>query len=266
MQGFLDPLAPVVNTLAFPHPRKGGPHSEFLRRNPNLVWLTLANGDKVPALFLKRTKPRRAGRVLVLYSHGNAEDLPQLPKLIDMMVNHLDADVLAYEYPGYSIADGAPSEKGLYAAALAAYQWAVRPAADGGGGAAPDQIVPFGRSLGSVPACYMCSVAPEPLGGLLLQSPLLTGASAMLGKGVATVGSCIDVFKNSNYILKARCRVAIAHGTDDFVVPLWNGHKLHSLCADPHTPLWCEGRGHNDLDEEVVFEYMRGFLDQLKAS
>lgn len=66
------------------------------------------------------------------------------------------------------------------------------------------------------------------------------------------------------FITNARCRVAICHGTDDLVVSWWNGRKLHALCgADAFEPLWCEGRGHNDMDTEAVLAWAASFLDSL---
>ena len=259
-------LEKIVNTLAFPRPPRSGPRTHALRRDPNLLWLTLAStGGKVPALYRQRKASASGSRILVIYSHGNAEDLAELGPLIALMSERLEADVLAYDYPGYSIADGSPTETGVYEAAAAAYAWALCPASSGGGGAAPDEVVPFGRSLGSAPACFLASIAP--VGGLLLQSPLLSGANAMLGSGVATVGSCLDVFKNGLYIRSSSCRVAICHGTEDEVVPCWNGRKLHALCAErAFEPLWCNGRGHNDMDEEAVLAWARSFLDSLRDS
>jgi fermentation-respiration switch protein FrsA (DUF1100 family) len=256
----------IINALAFPAPPRGGRASTRLRADPKLVWLD-ARGEKVPALHVRYAgAPMHRGRFLILYSHGNAEDLAELSTYIEYLSRKTGADVLAYEYPGYSIADGSASEAGCYAAAMAAYEWAVRPAADNGGGAAPHEVVPFGRSLGSAPACYMASQVSAPVGGLLLQSPLLSGANAMLGQTVAFVGFCVDPFKNYDYIKRARCRVAICHGTVDGVVPCWNGRKLHALVgADAHEPLWCVGCGHNDMEIDAVFSFARGFLGDLDA-
>ena len=88
----------------------------------------------------------------------------------------------------------------------------------------------------------------------------------MLGRGIATVGFCLDVFKNYRFIHDARCRVAICHGTEDEVVPCWNGRKLYALAAEVHEPLWCEGRGHNDMDERAVIAWARGFIDYLRET
>jgi pimeloyl-ACP methyl ester carboxylesterase len=210
----------------------------------------------------------RRTRFLVLYSHGNAEDVGQLPELMEHYAAKLGADILAYEYPGYSLSTdahggpGSPSEAGCYRAASAAYAWAV---SAGGGCVEPSQIIPFGRSLGSGAACYTASVAVVPVGGLILQSPLLSGASAIFGSFIATLGMCIDPFKNYAMIARCRCRVAICHGTVDDVVPCWNGQSLHKRCADSHEPLWCEERGHNDMDDDSVLAYGASFLDHLDS-
>ena len=134
---YLNPATPLVNVLAFPRPPRTHQRREYLQSQPNLLWLTTDASSSVgalkcPALYFKRPRAsRRGGRFLVLYSHGNAEDLSELPRLIELYSSRLDADVLAYEYPGYSIADGSnPNEAGLYAVAAAAYAWAVKPEAE----------------------------------------------------------------------------------------------------------------------------------------
>ena len=90
-------------------------------------------------------------------------------------------------------------------------------------------------------ACFLAARAESPLAGLLLQSPLLSGANALLGPGVATLGGCLDIFKNYQHIKDARCRVAVCHGTNDMVVPCWNGRKLLTLAAETHEPQWQHG-------------------------
>jgi hypothetical protein len=49
------------------------------------------------------------------------------------------------------------------------------------------------------------------------------------------------------------------------VVPCSHGRTLHKLAPNSHEPLWCHGRGHNDLPEEDVFSHLRDFLDDLRV-
>ena len=55
------------------------------------------------------------------------------------------------------------------------------------------------------------------------------------------------------------------HGTQDWVVPCSHGRTLQKLAPNSHEPLWCHGRGHNDLPEEDVFSHLRDFLDDLRV-
>ena len=74
----------IINALAFPRPPRGGTLAMRLRAHPALIWLTLSTGEKVPALLVRRQYGAR-GRFLVLYSHGNAEDLAQLAGIVNYM-------------------------------------------------------------------------------------------------------------------------------------------------------------------------------------
>ena len=87
----------------------------------------------------------------------------------------LRCNIMAYDYTGYgkSASSGiAPTEENCYADIEAAYNYLtdVRHIQ-------PEQIVLYGRSLGSGPSCYLASkTAPNgrSVAGVILQSPLLS--------------------------------------------------------------------------------------------
>lgn len=180
----------MIAALAFPVPPRdpelAGPRSveqnhtvrrhRSLRQRGDLVWLKTASEEYVPALHVRRPSGQRAVRFTLLYSHGNAEDLGQIASWVDEMARACDADVLAYEYIGYSIATGTPSEENCYLSANAAYDYLIKQETP------HESIVPFGRSLGSGSAVHIAAAAERPCGGLLLQSPLLSGAYAVFGE------------------------------------------------------------------------------------
>ena len=90
-------LSGVVNALAFPRPAVDREAARCLAAWPSLKWLD-DNPQRNPALYIRRPSlHRRSRRFLILYSHGNAEDLCELINTIRAMAVALDADVLAYE-------------------------------------------------------------------------------------------------------------------------------------------------------------------------
>ena len=66
-------------------------------------------------------------RPLLLYSHGNAEDLGTAYDHLQWLATSLECDVLAYDYVGYGhSSDGLMSEANMYLAAEAVYEHAAR--------------------------------------------------------------------------------------------------------------------------------------------
>merc|ERR1712167_124532 len=101
------------------------------------------------------------------------------------------------------------------------------------------------------------------LGGLVLQSPLESGARALLNSVIGTIGYPLDPFKSYEKIDKVEAPTCIVNGTDDSVVPCSNGRNLYAALqrrGKAATPLWLPGRGHNDMPEAQVFEHVAAFL------
>merc|ERR1711974_310850 len=92
-------------------------------------------------------------------------------------------------------------------------------------GIKPENVVPYGRSLGSGMAVDLASRHPE-IKGMVLQSPLESGARAMLNKTVGYIGYFTDPFKNYTKIGSVEAKTCIMHGTVDHVVPCQNGRNL----------------------------------------
>ena len=74
---------------------------------PCVVQDMSANGAKITA----RHDANRGARI-VLYSHGNAEDLGDLDPLLAPL-RALGLDVVAYDYQGYGTSEGTPTEAHL---------------------------------------------------------------------------------------------------------------------------------------------------------
>merc|ERR1719263_1568891 len=106
---------------------------------------------------------------------------------IDELSAKTNADVFAYEYVGYSLSklEGLePSEAACYRSIDAAWKFLSEVLR-----IPPQQIIIYGRSIGSGPAVDLASrdtvdgssSSPMNVCGVLLQSPLESGARAVLG-------------------------------------------------------------------------------------
>ena len=56
-----------------------------------------------------------SSRFTVLFSHGNAVDLGQMSSFYIGLGTRINCNIFSYDYSGYGVSTGKPSEKNLYA-------------------------------------------------------------------------------------------------------------------------------------------------------
>lgn len=56
-----------------------------------------------------------SARFTVLFSHGNAVDLGQMSSFYIGLGTRINCNIFSYDYSGYGVSTGKPSEKNLYA-------------------------------------------------------------------------------------------------------------------------------------------------------
>jgi abhydrolase domain-containing protein 17 len=274
-------MGALVTTLAFPVPDRQCSAANLKRQGERLVWLTIAapstdGGTAVLGASTQQQQPPKRipaihvrypnSRYTILHSHGNAEDVGLVLGYLEHLSDSLGVDVLAYEYPGYSIADGTtPSEDCCYQAIQAAYDYLTITCK-----LSPPSIVLFGRSLGTGPTVHLASQQPD-IAGTILQSPLESGIRAVLGPISGTVLYYLDIFRNYEKVEDVQSPVFIVHGESDRVVPCSNGRALYrQLQQRPHhervaySPVWVPGRGHNNMPIEHCMLLFAKFLDFLE--
>jgi len=244
----------AVARLAFPVPPKDIAEEVLLAR-PDLVYLETEKGDRIAAVHIRRGAAG-TDRV-ILYSHGNAEDLGQRLPYLDLMAQICASDVFAYEYCGYGFSEGETSEENCLLAIDAAYEHLTEEK-----GFDPRRIVVMGRSIGTGPSVDLAMRHPE-VRGVVLQSPMESCGRAVLGENASWLGYRIDLFKNYEKIGKVQSPVLVMHGNDDEVVPVDQGVAIFEACQKPVEPLWLDDCGHNDMPNEVCLRRVREFIDQL---
>lgn len=218
-------------------------------RAPSIGAETIAGPDGVTlsACFL----PNAKSRFVIWYFHGNAEDLgdvePRLQQLHD-----LGYSVFAYDYPGYGLSGGTPSEKSIYAGTKLALAHLAR-----GRGVAPEQIIVYGRSIGSGPAVDLA--ANEHVAGLVIESGLMSAFRVMTHWRLLP----FDKFENLKKMPRVRCPVLVIHGRDDHVIPFYHGEALYAAARTSKQFFWSQSGGHNDLrrwDGPAIEEAERKFF------
>lgn len=107
-------------------------------------------------------------RFTLLFSHGNAVDLGQMTSFFIGLGQRINCNIFSYDYSGYGMSTGKPTEKNLYADIDAAWH-ALRTRY----GISPENIILYGQSIGTVPTVDLAS--RYEVGAVILHSPLMSG-------------------------------------------------------------------------------------------
>lgn len=208
------------------------------------------DGETIATCYLENESSQK----LLLFSHGNREDLGSIRYLLEEFQQRGVA-VFAYDYPGYGASTGTPSEAGVYAAADAAYHHATEEL-----GYAPEDITLYGRSLGSGPSCWLAE--RYPVGGLVLDGAFSSTFRVM------TVIRLLpwDKFNNLARLKKIECPVLILHGKKDRTVPFSHALQNQNAVKGDVETLWSETAGHNDLIEQLGPNYWDTLITFIKTS
>lgn len=228
------------------------PPRERYAQGEEILLLPRAGGGTVAAVHLRSP----AARYAVLFSHGNAENIVQGMDFLERM-RDAGFSVLAYDYSGYGLSTGRPSERAAYADAEAAYAYLT-----GRAGVPAERILLHGRSLGGAVAADLA--ARRPAAGLVLESTFTSAFRVVRPYPILP----FDRFRTAGKLPRVRMPVLVIHGTDDEVIGFWHGQRLYALAAGPKQRLWVRGATHNDLAWVAGDRYwaaLRAFADGLET-
>ena len=182
--------------------------------NPDHLYLHSKSGTKLQVLFINRN-----AKYTMIFSHGNAEDIYLVQQwLQSYFLKSVDVNAVVYEYTGFGEANGnIPKEQSLYDDIETVYLYLTEilniPA---------DQIILFGRSIGSGPSCYLAE--KYLVAGLFLHAPLMSALRVVFSNLRWTLW--FDKFPNIDRIKNFDCPVYIIHGNRDEIVHVNHAYRL----------------------------------------
>lgn len=205
--------------------------------------------------------PSTAPTILVFYGNGNC-----MADIIGLSLDlrRLGNNVVLVDYPGYGMSGCKPSETGVYAAAFAAYEYAiVRGHVD------RTRIVPFGWSLGAAAATHLAS--HKPVAGLITLSPF-TSMVDMARLTLPYFPTSLILkhrFENEKKFATLTCPIFIAHGSHDSFVPPTMSDRLAEVAGDKVRVNLRLDSDHNDLFEvggDELIARIDGFVKEVSRN
>jgi pimeloyl-ACP methyl ester carboxylesterase len=165
---------------------------------------------------------------IILYCHGQSLHMDhywQRAKLLANCGSNQRFGILMFDYRGYGLSEGNPTEEGMYKDVRAAYQWLLD------NGSNSNKIIVYGFSLGSAPATDLAAFGynGEFPSKLILESPFAsTNFIAQESTLIEVSASYITSleFDNTNKIKRVYNPFMWLHGTDDDYVAISNGEAI----------------------------------------
>lgn len=198
--------------------------------------LKMLTGPGAELATLWYPPPTDAAPVL-LWTHGNAEDIGGLAPLLEIFARQ-NVGIMAVDYPGYGLSPGKPSESECYRAIETAWRHLTRELSID-----PSRVTLVGQSVGGGPAVWLAASQPD-LHGLVLISPFLSIYRVVMPRPLFPG----DRFPNLKRMPDIGVPLLLFHGERDEIIPFSHGVKLHALHPGPakaFVPL--PGVGHNDI-------------------
>ena len=233
-----------ADKLLFP-----APSSPTYEKDENIHFLATPSGLQIA---YKIWKPSAGSKGTILYSHGNGEDLGMIGNAISPLVEE-GYTCVSYDYPGYGYSSGKPSEQGCYKAIDAVFEKLLHDTQT-----SKEQIVLWGRSLGTGPSCYLA--AREKVAGLLLETPFITAFRTVTEIRIVPW----DRFPSINRAPHIKTESLVIHGCEDEIVPFRHGKKLFEHLPEPKSFFEITDANHNDLPEIGGQKYRSAINNFLK--
>lgn len=178
--------------------------------------------------------------VAVLFIHGNRHNVTKFSDHYDLF-QALGLSCFTFDYPGYGLSSGAPSETSLYASARAAFSYLTTCL-----NYSSHQVIIYGCSLGGAVAIEL--TMRNSAAALITESTFTN--SHDMGKIVLPYLPLWKLlpkrFENDQKIGRITLPTLFIHGEQDPLVPVRMAHKLFSLTMAPKYLEIVPGALHTD--------------------
>ncbi len=227
-----------INYMAIFLPTKVD-YNEFenlIRNNNAVIKETFKTHDNIElsGLLYNKYKTPSYNDNIILYSHGNAGWLGYLINGVQLNMLSKYGSVFIYDYRGYGISKGTPSENGVYLDIMAAWKYLVNEKK-----VSPKKIIVYGHSLGCAITTNLvktlCEKKRELPIGLILEAPFIS-VRKIASKFIPNI-LCNFVLCNFNNeenikIIKNKIPITICHSKNDEIIPYSHGVHLSEISGN----------------------------------
>jgi fermentation-respiration switch protein FrsA (DUF1100 family) len=216
--------------------------------------VTTADGEILRAWRM----PASAPRAQIVYFHGNGGNLSMWAPILAGL-GRRGFSVFAFDYRGYGLSSGQPSERGLYRDVDAV----VTQAAPGTEPREP--LIYWGRSLGGTMAAYAATVRRP--NGIIVEAGFPDARTLVRSSPPLAFLALFSSYRfpTLEYLNRAHVPVLVMHGNRDTVVSFALGRQLFDGITGEKTFVTIAGGDHNDTFPPDPAAYWRAIEEFVAA-
>jgi uncharacterized protein len=215
-----------------------------------------SDGERLRAWHIH--SPPSIQHPFVVYFHGNGGNLSNWAPIVSAIARQ-GYSVLAFDYRGYGVSSGRPTEKGLYrdVDAVVDHVWTrMKPSAP---------VIYWGRSLGVSMAAYAATKhAPA---GLILEAGFPDARSLFRAPSPMAFLALFSTYRfpAAEYLRGSKVPALVMHGDADTVIPYEQGRALYERIGGPKQFFSVRGGDHNDAtppNEASYWQAIGAFVER----
>jgi len=201
----------------------------------------------------------------VIYFHGNGEEVSDAIGLFVPVFEKMEINLFLAEYRGYGMSGGTPGLSVM----LSDVEYIVKAT-----GQPVENLVLFGRSIGSLYAVHGASVFPN-ISGLIIESGisnllervLMRAEPEQLGLNMEELQAVVDKeFNHREKLAQFKGSTMVLHALHDSMVHCDHGKQLFEWAPHPKVMKLFDEGDHNDIffvNAEEYFKLVYQFIAQL---
>lgn len=229
----------------------------FPRQNRIEKVFKVRNGDVALGCYYR---PYDGAEKTIVHFHGNGETVKEY---FDSPILKLPYNILFAEYRGYGMSNGEPSLVAMLDDVAVIIESLGQP---------KENIILFGRSIGSIYALHGASLYPDTIGGLIIESGIADVREQILMRATPKeIGvtqeqfdaECHKYFDHKSKFQSFQGKTLIMHTRHDTIVDVENGRSLYEWANSPKRLELFDDGGHNsilELNRKKYLECVDGFV------
>lgn len=253
-----------------PNPPNKLKSDKIFNKKYEMLKIKTKENDIIPAIYINQNKSKK----VILYSHGNAEDLGSISSFLIELSHRLNVNVMGYEYLGYGHSiinhDRSTSihptctEEYCYKSIDYALQYLIQKKNYG-----YEDIIVLGQSLGTGLSIEISN--RYKLGGVILISPYKSIIKVIYDYWYLNPLYVVDMFMNEIKISSIDIPIYIIHGKNDEIINVNHSVELYNIWKEKYPeranrckPLYLKNTGHNDIWQKYeIYDYLSKIIMHL---